>query len=902
MRGTRRTRLLAACLLLFCVLAQWIPAGAIGSVVVASTDAPTDAPADTPSAPADTPEPTVLPTATPAPVKDLQYPGLTMDAAIGYDGAVTYLRKMPVQVSLSNSGPDLAGLLKLKIFRDELQYDLYELPVTVASGAEVRLDMPVELTMKQRQYRLELYLGEECVASRTVTPSRVMDPATILVATLSNGPKALSQFTISQTKDPLKRGELWQPIALTAESFPRDAQMLEAFQFLAVDGFDPKALDAAQQSALRKWLEEGGVAVVGGGAGGAAAYPFFEPYTGIRAAGAFQAEDATPALLTYVKSTEKALGESMMLTRMEGAKNVVVKTDVPLLDLAAAKDGYVLTAAFSLSDKPLDSWQSGNMLWQRLFLSAIGDRYQQIASFQQNYYSRQQDYIDMSVMNGIDVANDGSFLAPLFVLLLFVGLVGFFSYWLLKTRDRREWMWATVPVLSIVFALVMMLIGNWTSFKRPVAVVADYISQDEEGLVSEKAAVSLTMAEAEPMRVSVQNGAILMSANDITYYDPGETVPPEPNKLRYIYRQGENASITFVNRSTWNTQSFFVKSDKIPGLKVDAQCWWEEDGLMVRLANQSDIPLEKGYIMTNLGYISVPEVLPGQTVELLLKNPKAETPLATQAPGTTAPMGNQQNVVYNGNGNVPVMDGQLLSKTQLSAMNMYSIVTAMVYPEQWTDSKTMVPAVQENERLERSRLESRLYYCLNKWDWYNNANIYHYVVLNDDLADFTLDLNGQPVRRMGQNNVVDIALKYKPISDTGLARFTKGTIPVCAVEIKDDKTMARGPVIEERYRYYRLADKPVFCFVLPKEAQSMKLTGLDIGTDYAYSGYTMSVYNEKTAGWTEIDISKELKDQIDLKTFMNKEGEIFVQFALGVVTDYYAEMNTPYMTLDGRVQ
>ncbi len=834
----------------------------------------------------------VTPTATAATSQtDVQYPGLEMKASIGYDGVITYLRKLPLQVSLVNNGPDLSGLLVMNVNRDERQYDRYEYPVTVASGAQVRVTLPVELTMKQRQYQLELYIDGEVVAAETITPSRLLDPSTLLVAALSAQPQALAHLNITTSKDPLKRGEQWQVVGLTAETFPTEVEMLSAFALLAIDGVDANALNAQQQQALDTWIRNGGIVILGGGAQAAAGYPFFEKYTGITAGAPYQGPDITEELLAFVKSAEKPLGEPVLLNSLTGAKNILIKGEAPILDITAVENGYVMTAAFSLSDKPINAWQNTNVLWQRLMLAAIGDRYQQIATAQKEYYSRNNTYVDYAIMNAIEIANDSSFLMPLILLLVFVGLVGFGSYFLLKKRDKREWMWATIPAFSLAFALALWAIGHWTSFRQSVAVISDYVQQDETGLVTEKAAVSVAMAELGPMTITAKGGTVKVFGNQNNYYQQDASAPKEPDTLRYTYHQGQDTGLTLPATAAWTSQSFMVERSTPSKVKVNASCWWEDDGFYVRLINEGSQPLNPGWVITSLGYVSVPELLPGQTVELMLKNPETKTKVNPLNP-------------YNGNGNVPVQEGVVFTKAQISSVSVYSLASAIVYPEYWMDTSQSVSIDWENgEREARTQLENRFYYCFNRWNVSTFDAVYHYLSFDDAICDIDIAINGQAIRRIGQSNIIDIKLKYQPVSSTGIAKFVKGTIPTYMAELDDAKKPVCGMSGQSnQQRYFRIVDKPIFCFVLPEEARKLTINDLDIVCEYIYGDFELSLYNTRTGAWVIIDTKKALKGQIKWEDYVDEQGQVFASYTPSLTTDPYGDMSMPYLTIDGRVQ
>lgn len=829
--------------------------------------------------------------ATPASVQeaDFSYSGLEMQVTMGYDGIITYLRKLPVSITLKNQGPDMAGLLVLDINRNEVEYDRYELPVQVASGAEVLLEMPVELTMKQKAYRMQLWVEDQQVALQTIDVSRVIDPSTLLVATLSDNPQALTHFVVSTTKDPLKRGEKWQTVALTVDTFPRNIQMMNSFSFLAVDGVDLNALDSQQKSTLDAWLRAGGIVIVGGGPQAATAYPYFQQYTGIAAGTLAQQEDVTPALLHYVKSAEEPLGTSMMIAQMQGGKGKQLGESQSLLDLCPVGSGYIMTAAFSLSDKPLNTWQSSNVLWQRLMITTIGDRYQEIVQRQTNYHNREVDYVDTAVMDAIPIPNGNSLLMPMVLLVVFVGLVGFGSYFALKRRDRLEWMWLTVPTLSVLFALGLSLVGGAAIYKQPVAVLSSVISQSEEGTITEKVRIAVATAENEPVAISVTGGELAVAGNQTNYYDTDPSnLPSVPNVLRYTYHQGDKSSVTFPAETAWRGQHFFARGENPPQLAIEGNCWWEEDGLHIRLINNGQYPMGEGYVIMSQGYCRVPALLPGETVNCEILNPTAEMEKA----------GKQQP--YNSMGNPTVVEGMMIATSQQAHANIYSVINAIVYPEHYAPT---VQQVDGADYASRTSLEGLLNMCSSGWDWYQNTNIYHYLSLDDGICDMVLEVNEQPVRRTAQRNIIDVTLAYQPISESGLAKYPRGTIPVYQAE-KDEETGAyvRTVQIQEMYRYFRLTDKPIFCFVLPDSVAHMKVSQILLQTEYIYGDYVLQAFHVKTKEWVELDVKKPLEAQLDIGSFVNGEGELYLQYLPAATTDAYVELNTPYLTLEGRME
>ena len=82
--------------------------------------------------------------------------GVTVSADFGYDGAVTYLSAMPLRVTLKNDGADAELTVAIDVDRSSSEYDTYEYPLSLASGAEKQLMIPITLNYKQKSYTVRV--------------------------------------------------------------------------------------------------------------------------------------------------------------------------------------------------------------------------------------------------------------------------------------------------------------------------------------------------------------------------------------------------------------------------------------------------------------------------------------------------------------------------------------------------------------------------------------------------------------------------------------------------------------------------------------------------------------------------------------------------------------------------
>ncbi|MBQ7520641.1 MAG: hypothetical protein IJU12_09990, partial [Clostridia bacterium] len=206
---------------------------------------------------------------------------ISLEAELGYENTVTYIRAMPLRVVLKNDGADEDLTVAVNVSRNDRQYDRYEYPVFLAGGAEMRLTLPINITYKQAAFTVEALSGGEAVASVSVKPQKTVSPDTLLVGLLSSQPQSMRYLNINPSSDALMRGETWQTLALDAATFPDTVELLRAFPILAIEDFDLSTLSDRQRTAFDQWLRQGGIVLAGGGSSGISTFRGLMAYTGI---------------------------------------------------------------------------------------------------------------------------------------------------------------------------------------------------------------------------------------------------------------------------------------------------------------------------------------------------------------------------------------------------------------------------------------------------------------------------------------------------------------------------------------------------------------------------------------------------------------------------------------------
>ena len=824
--------------------------------------------------------------------------GVTVSADFGYDGAVTYLSAMPLRVTLKNDGADTDLTVAIDVDRSSSEYDTYEYPLSLASGAEKQLVIPIMLNFKQKTYTVRVTGKDGLIASVPITPKKVIAPTTLLVGVLSDSPQTLSYLNIDTANDQLMRGEVWQTIALTQETFPDSYELMRAFSFLAVDGVDISQFSDAQRQALQTWLKNGGVAIVGGGTRAVSAYRGFAEMTGVTTGAPYSAQGAAQALVDALSDTQFPLTESAasaqgtaLLSPINGdkAQQIAALDGKTLIARSQVGSGLVYTTAFSLSEKPLSGWKGMSCFWQRMLLATGASVYQNLVDDSSSYYRSGRDYYtDTSMLTTLGIANDESMIYPMLAIAVFLLLAGLGSYLILKRLDKREWMWLTVPVLSACCVGVLCLMSSRMQLNKPAATAYSIYNISSDGRTSSATMAGVAIAQNENMTVSTRENALVEPSNTYySYYEEDDDTKTYTHSLRYLYTLGEKRAVTFPASGAWEVQLLYIQPEENPQLNVSASIWWEDDGLHGEIVNNSDYTLDAGYVLTMYGYCTTPRILPGQTAKIaIVENPSRK-----------------EGGAY---------DGEMINEKLSSNMSYIdNIIYAALHPfdPQATYDNSNHYQTMTADEINQLNLRSTLISAVrsnwySRYQDYNDKSLFRYITFNDTLGDVQLTVNGTDVERTAHCAIIDVQIKYIAVSETGHVKVPAGITPY-ELGALDNQQKPYSQGVRSNGSYYMLRDEPVLCFNLGKvdgvDVSRLTLTSLTLDGQTYGSGVVVRIYDQQAQAWDTINSAgmPMTLSEDNLGRYMDAQGNVFVRASQVGGRD--GELDTPSLAFEGKV-
>ncbi len=362
---------------------------------------------------------------------------VTITAQAGFDDSFRIGVWYPVQVTISNDGPDLQGVLEVQHSGSAAPYqqvldlprgsrkqiELYGYSDSFTRSAEVRLRVGDQIVTRTR-LRLEPISGETFVIG-------VVGSDITLLNSLSSMPVDSNNANVSDVR----------VLHFSPEQLPEQVGLLDGINALVLHDVPAAQLTEPRLRALSVWLRTGGQLVVGGGAvADEQSLGLLAPLLPVQV-GELQAN------LPLAPLAAQVLDGAALPLASTSAFAVSLKPDARALDVAelvsvwSVGSGLVTFVAFDLAI--LRGWPSEPALWAELLV--ILPRFMPAALLRWNNENLIRNTLQLPELALPPI---GILLGYILVYILAVGPLNFL---LLRRMRREDWAWLTIPATIMLF-------------------------------------------------------------------------------------------------------------------------------------------------------------------------------------------------------------------------------------------------------------------------------------------------------------------------------------------------------------------------------------------------------------------------------------------------------------------
>lgn len=543
---------------------------------------------------------------------------ISMDVVCGYDGHVKGGRYLPVQVILTNGQEtDSAGQIQIKTLESNNDIYQHDYPVEVPVGERVEKHLFLPVGNRSDQIFVSYVDGNgRQLAHKRVKLEFGTDTPELFVGILSDTPEKLScwdgigvDYSMMMTRT----------MTFTTENFPDNRMGLDMVDMLIISNYRIRDLSEDQSRTLVEWVRNGGIMVLGTGMRVDDTLGRFAPELLEQSYDAPQVEQISMGA-EYDQEGPSDADLEIPCVEFLLSGGTVIQSDESrtLFATVPYSQGIIAVAAYDLTDIEGFCIQNPSFM-DHVLTQIIGET--RLNRLAEEVYSGDsgQYWSVRNVINTGNVRRLPNMALYAMEIIIYIILAGLGLYIFLRQRDLSQLYRSSVVVLSLIFTVIIYLMGNRTRFRDVFYTYAQFqeVSWDS---VSENVYMNMRAPYSRPYQVELQEGYTVKPVTGAYYYG-------NDNQVRFTGDEACKVDISHLEDATRVTlhdvpafEPRYFQMDKT--VKNEDQIGFygsleiDHGKISGEITSQFKEKMENCTVFFNDKLIYLGDVEPGQTVEV----------------------------------------------------------------------------------------------------------------------------------------------------------------------------------------------------------------------------------------------------------------------------------------------
>ncbi len=387
---------------------------------------------------------------------------VNLEVTYGYQNTAKAGHYLPLTIHLENTQEEtFSGYVYVYMAASGKNLYEYRYQTIVEAGSESELKVTVSLGSRVNQLLVTAVRRDGSVlGSRRIGLEADQSEAELLIGLLSEKPERLSYLNDVALNDGLLHT---RTVTLDRAHLPEDETELDQLDVLLITDFDMSTVEESEARSIRKWTEDGGVLIFGGGQKGAASLtPYFtdllkQPLVPTRAL------VRVSSLLGSQEESGQRVSLALAPVYLESGRELFSMDELPLLSEVSAGAGLVAAAAYDFCD--LQRFATDHEEYAAALLGTIlGENRLDALSVSATEQSLVQYESIERLMNLSDVTKLPNVVIYMLLLFVYVLLVGPLLHYYLRCHSALRLYRPAILMLSVFFTLAVWVCGIGTRF------------------------------------------------------------------------------------------------------------------------------------------------------------------------------------------------------------------------------------------------------------------------------------------------------------------------------------------------------------------------------------------------------------------------------------------------------
>jgi len=642
--------------------------------------------------------------------------------SIGFNGFYKYEYITPISIEVKNNFKDINGKVQI-LFENAVSsgkklYTAYTKELDIAKGATKTINMELKLDRYIIEYKVRILDKNDKVIweNKPITFPTAKASNSVGIGILSDEYESLWYLPLMVFSNQDQNSERrTTAICDLGGQLPTDIRFLEMLNVIIINNYNTEKLTLEEINTLTKWVNNGGVLLIGTG-------PNYNKT--LKGLGDLNYINVTGTLsIAEIKNMKDSSGNLFIpksplqiINATSSTGNVVIEEENhPIIFTKSSGKGKIIISAFDLGLSPFIDWSGKDKFIQNILAGDISRTYSgNIIS------SNNTPYRFYSMIQYIPTNKAPSFKVIIAILMVFTVIVGPINYLVLRKLDKREMAWITIPALSAIFSLIMLIWGSGTSFKSPLMNNVSIIRINNELNSYDISTYSGV--------ISFKNGDVNISSNEDIDISPNfsygnnnyANFNNEDVVLEYILQK--NNTISFKNRGVWDIQQIMLKETRKLEQSIIQNLKLKGNIISGVIKNDTNIDLKDAILFYGFDFYKIGDIKSGESKSVNLSINALNS-------------FNQSSTMYK--------------------KDIYQILDS-IYP--WSGSRT----ASNQDTILSPEVKREILETILQYNIYSSNNGAYLIAWNTDNLSSDITVNGKMAERIDRNIItMSVDLNYE---------------------------------------------------------------------------------------------------------------------------------------------
>lgn len=545
---------------------------------------------------------------------------IKVDMKIGFDKFYKLGYSTPFRFEVENNYRDINGELQVEIPREHDSVTVYAINVSLPNNSTKKFVMNIPMNMFLTKLKVNITDGKETVFTKDfrIDPGSNMETYSIgILSDDFDSVRYMNKITM-----PNAGNFSTKTVKLDEENFPQSAEELRSFNIVVINNYDTSKLNNEQYEAMKNWVLGGGTLILGTG-------PYYNKTLAVFKDDFINGEIGEVQMLQTSSLYEIAGGNtseetsvmniSVLDMSIEDSLTVAEENGRPLVQKLEKGKGSVGIAAFDFGLEPLSAWVGNSAFADNLMVKLISSVY--FRDMNQKGMPYDNLYLIDNAIRNIPELPLPKTSYMLVIYIAYILISAPISYLVLKKLDRRELMWVTIPVLSIVFSAVIYITGFGTRLTDPITNVISIVEIDNSGTIVPKVYAGVFSPNKQNIRIEAGDGLDLKPMLLNQRYYGYRTMSDEeiPKRIDTKIILSPKTVLEFYKTGIWNMKTLALEPKNVLQGKLEGKLNYANGEFVGTIKNTSGFDLEECHVFTSSQYGDIGPVKNGETKQVKVK-------------------------------------------------------------------------------------------------------------------------------------------------------------------------------------------------------------------------------------------------------------------------------------------